>query len=656
MQTKIVFAALVLLSILNSPLSTAHAQGTAFTYQGRLNVGSSPANGSYDLRFLLYDNSIGGNQQGPILTNSAIAVSNGLFIVTLDFGNVFPGAARWLDIAVRTNGNSAFTELSTRQPLTPAPYAITAGNVISGGLAAGTYGNAISFTNNSNSFTGNGAGLNNVNAVSFGGLSAANYWQLGGNTPGFNQFLGSVNNQPMTIRANNLQVMQFAYASNSASGYSPNIIGGNGGNSVSAGVVGATIAGGGAPSSFLSGPNSVTADFGTVIGGLSCTAGGRGAIAGGGPATASGQYSVAFGSFVSASGDYSVAMGNSTASGTNSTAFGFSRATNSYAFAAGYQTVAGGLGSTAVGYLSQATNTISTALGGSYALGYASTAVGNSDATGDYSTAMGNSIATGDYSTALGGSLYGGGTEADGASSFAAGAASLAANDYSFVWSDGSLPIYTSFTSTGDDQFLIHANGGVGIGTNAPAAALHVASQTTGTPQVQITQQNASDSVRLRMNSGDNLAWEMDVTAGSSPQYQIWYVGAAGPRMIIDTGGNVYATSFNPSSDRNLKENFQPVNVQDVLEKVAALPITRWDFKADTNTPHLGPMAQDFHAAFHVGTDDKHIATVDEDGVALAAIQGLNQKLNEKDVEIAALKTRLEKLEQLLASTKGNDK
>ena len=67
-------------------------------------------------------------------------------------------------------------------------------------------------------------------------------------------------------------------------------------------------------------------------------------------------------------------------------------------------------------------------------------------------------------------------------------------------------------------------------------------------------------------------------------------------------------------------------------------------------------MAQDFHAAFKVGMDDKHIATVDEEGVALAAIQGLNEKLNEKDAEIESLKQRLEKLEQLLNQKNGGDK
>ena len=107
----------------------AHAQGTAFTYQGRLNDGTNPANGAYDLTFALFSVSNGVGQVGALLTNSATAVSNGLFTAMLDFGANFPGAARWLEIGVRTNGSGAFVTLSPRQKITATPYAITAGNI-----------------------------------------------------------------------------------------------------------------------------------------------------------------------------------------------------------------------------------------------------------------------------------------------------------------------------------------------------------------------------------------------------------------------------------------------------------------------------------------------------------------------------------------------
>ncbi|HUD83640.1 MAG TPA: hypothetical protein VMQ67_09060, partial [Candidatus Saccharimonadales bacterium] len=128
MKTKLkcFVIALALLSALNSQLSTAFAQGTAFTYSGQLQNSGSNANGSYDLQFTLYNAIVAGSQSGPILTN-ATAVRNGLFTVTLDFGSgIFAGTTFWLDIAARTNGTGAFAELSPRQQLTPTPYAIYA--------------------------------------------------------------------------------------------------------------------------------------------------------------------------------------------------------------------------------------------------------------------------------------------------------------------------------------------------------------------------------------------------------------------------------------------------------------------------------------------------------------------------------------------------
>jgi hypothetical protein len=112
--------------------------------------------------------------------------------------------------------------------------------------------------------------------------------------------------------------------------------------------------------------------------------------------------------------------------------------------------------------------------------------------------------------------------------------------------------------------------------------------------------------------------------------------------------GEFYGT-LNQSSDRNLKEKFTPIDNQEILERLASLPISSWNYKQDVKTRHVGPMAQDFYAAFNVGTDDKHISTVDEGGVALAAIQGLNEKLDEKDAEFQKLKSQNESLEKRLA-------
>ena len=108
-------------------------------------------------------------------------------------------------------------------------------------------------------------------------------------------------------------------------------------------------------------------------------------------------------------------------------------------------------------------------------------------------------------------------------------------------------------------------------------------------------------------------------------------------------------TSWSAISDKNAKKNFAPVDGEAVLDKLAATPVERWNYKweADNSTPHIGPMAQDFKAAFYPGRDDKSISTLEFDGVELAAIQGLNHKLNEKDAAIKKLKEKADKMDSL---------
>ncbi len=171
--------------------STIFAQGTAFTYQGRLNDTGQPANGSYDLTFGLFNTSSGGGQVGNTLTNTTTTVSNGLFTVTLDFGTgVFTGPNRWLGITARTNGAASFTTLAPRQPLLPMPYAImanTASNLmgtlpaaqLSGGTAnINISGNAATATwanNITGPLYGDVTGTQGATVVStVGGQTAAN--------------------------------------------------------------------------------------------------------------------------------------------------------------------------------------------------------------------------------------------------------------------------------------------------------------------------------------------------------------------------------------------------------------------------------------------------------------------------------------------------
>lgn len=142
-QKKLV---LVLLSLVGPLIARAAPLNTAFTYQGRLTDGSNPAEGDYDFQFILFNAAVGGSAVGNTNTLADVPVTNGLFVVSLDFGvNAFVGDARWLEISVRPGASaSAFTTLAPRQPLTPAPYALfapTAGAVPNGAITSNMLAN-----------------------------------------------------------------------------------------------------------------------------------------------------------------------------------------------------------------------------------------------------------------------------------------------------------------------------------------------------------------------------------------------------------------------------------------------------------------------------------------------------------------------------------
>ena len=256
MKTKL-HSFIIVLALL-AGVHTVAAQGTAFTYQGRLNNAGGPANGTYDLTYKLWNASTGGGQVGSTLTVSGTVISNGLFTATLDFGSVFNGSSLWLELAVRTNGAASFTTLSPRQEVTPTPYAITAENVdglvpasqLSGtippGAISGLYPNPVDLNNAGNVFDGNGAGLAGVNALTLDGLSPANFWQLNGNagtTPGPN-YIGTTDLKALEIDVQGQQALRIE--PDITYGYHiPNIIGGSPGNFVKSGTVGNVIGGGG---------------------------------------------------------------------------------------------------------------------------------------------------------------------------------------------------------------------------------------------------------------------------------------------------------------------------------------------------------------------------------------------------------------------------
>ena len=185
---------------------------------------------------------------------------------------------------------------------------------------------------------------------------------------------------------------------------------------------------------------------------------------------------------------------------------------------------------------------------------------------------------------------------ASGYASFAAGYNANATDNFSFVWSDGSR----AADSTGAETFSVLATGGIGL--------------YPGNAQVGIL-----------WDSG----WSCTVTSGSN-----WAC----------------------SSDRHLKENFKTLDLRDVLRRVVAMPVTSWTVIGHPDRRHIGPVAQDFHATFGLGDpkDDTHIDIGDSQGVALAAIQGLNAKVEE---QATLLQSRLEsQLEEQAATIRDQQR
>jgi hypothetical protein len=146
---------------------------------------------------------------------------------------------------------------------------------------------------------------------------------------------------------------------------------------------------------------------------------------------------------------------------------------------------------------------------------------------------------------------------------------------------------------------------------------------------------NSSDSVAFNPKLlgfwGGNTANTVNMRAARG----FSFTSGGGTQCSLGAG----TTGWNCASDRSLKDKILIVNPRAVLEKVANLPISTW-VMTGYEALHMGPMAQDFRAAFGLGRDDKTINTTDAQGVALAAIQGLHQMVKARDAEIAKLKAK----------------
>lgn len=501
------------------------------------------------------------------------------------------GANTWACAAdVDTNSGGTVTSVSTGAGLTGGP--ITLSGTIA--VAPGGIGNAQ---------LANGA----VDVAKLDTVSTdARYFRQGGNTFGAPAVLGTGDVMPLELRAGGMRVVRLEPGT-----VSPNVVAGSHENNVSSGVRGATIAGGGVtgddPNFLDEAPNRVTDAYGFVGGGWGNRAGNDAgtaidrpfaAVAGGKGNVAAGSYSAVLGGEGNtSSGNWSTIAGGGgnvvTTAGSYASVGGGDRNTAS----GGWATVGGGLNNTASnirstvggGENNEASGVYSIVAGGlsNYARAQYATVAGgvsnfaSNDTTSGFAATVGggaNNTANGQYATVPGGRM----NVALADYTFAAGRQARVNSGHpgAFVWADSNDAM---FASTAANQFSVRATGGV---------RLVLAVDNAGAP-----------------------TWTCSVVDGGS-----WAC----------------------SSDRNLKQLVRRLPGREVLDRVADLPIYEWYPRgASATVRHYGPTAQDFHARFALGDSELRIGQQDADGVALAAIQGLNELVREQHAEIAKLKSRL---------------
>jgi len=260
---------------------------------------------------------------------------------------------------------------------------------------------------------------------------------------------------------------------------------------------------------------------------------------------------------------------------------------------------AGGCGTVGGGAHNRAIGAQATVGGGGYnaALHYATTVAGGAVNRAEaYGATVGGGVgnfATGDYSTVPGGHN------------------GRAVHRGSFVWS-----------GVGNDGALEPAS---------PGAQTHSTNPNSFTVR-------APGGVRFITTMVDSLS----VSNGTPAEY-----GAPGLTNGVYLAPN--SGAWASLSDSNAKTGIKPIDARKILSKLVSMPVTEWKYKVDPNRRYIGPMAQDFHTAFGLGSDDKSITTLDSDGVMYAAIQGLVEELRDRDVKIGELEAKSAEIDALKA-------
>ncbi len=255
--------------------------------------------------------------------------------------------------------------------------------------------------------------------------------------------------------------------------------------------------------------------------------------------------------------------------------------------------------------------------------------------------------------------------EQDGSSGFAPQTWDVAGNEAGFFIRDatnGSTLPFRIIPGASSQSLVIDDDDdiGMGAGTN-PTASLHV-KRSDGTAKLLVEEASGTKADRVLFEVSNNGSAKVQLTntnaahgwGFATPDDDSFRISAQGSGAIefeLDGSGNLeIAGNLTELSDRNSKMNIRFVSDEEILNRVLKLPIAKWQYKDSIGTDHIGPMAQDFHAAFGLGKNNTHIATLDMSGVALASIKALYSKLSEKDAEIQALSDELGNLKRLISN------
>lgn len=608
--------------------SAGLAQVPSFiNFQGRLLSGTNLVNGSVEMWLRLYTNASGGVHFYE--DTGTVAVADGLYSTRIGDGTSygsFPAVLTNSPLYVEVVVNS--TILSPRERLASVAYALTAGGVTNRAISnAMLDDNAVSSAkvadgslmdgdlNVSANIQGSKLAAGTVSSAQLDVDSFSNvFWKLDGNagTATGTHFLGTADNRPLEVRANNLRALLIQPTNGCA-----NFMVGNG-NVVSNGTHGCSI---------LGGTNNSIASLALK------------SVVGGGYENSIGLSSIG-----------GVIGGGQRNSSTNAWFF----------------VIAGGSSNSIASYCDN-----SAILGGSENV---------IEANAEHAVIAGggqNLISNNaDFSFIAGGYSNVVGTAARYA--FAAGRQARASHPGTFVWADSQGG---EFASSASNQFLIRAERGVGINTTNPVVDFRVFGQTILGSNTQASVLTSTNVLNLMVGITSNhqingiTFWEQG-SFGMSLGYDgrelgndnklIIYSDTGAERFIFKNGGYLgigvadptnrihvvggaqcNGSSWLNASDRNLKENFRAVDPAQVLEKVAGLPISEWNYKIDDpSRRHMGPTAQDFYSTFGLGDNDTTISTVDPSGVALAAIQALVRENAALKRQMEAMRARLEALEK----------